>query len=94
MSLVQVRQQIDAKLEMLDARMLKADHALLYGPGTLIEEEQDSAADDEADGTSAKDEMLISQLNEIDRHAEAGESKLIPMKDTFEKAEQWLKITK
>jgi hypothetical protein len=93
MSLVQVRQEIDEKLDTLDETMLKAIHLLLHGPTPVKLEAPDESHNYESDGTLIKADVLIAQINEIDHQVETGETKLIPMKDAFENVEKWLKVT-
>lgn len=93
MSLVQVRQEIDEKLDTLDETMLKAIHLLLHGHTSVKPEGSDDGLNYETDGKLIKDDALITQINEIDRQVETGEAKLIPMEDAFENVEKWLKVT-
>lgn len=96
MSILLVRQQIDEKLDELSPEMLKAIHMLLYGPEAVVGKGERKEAPDEnyeADGSPISNDELVNQINEIDRQVEAGEMKLIPMEESFKKAEKWLRAT-
>lgn len=93
MSLVQVRQEIDEKLDELDAEMLKAIHTILYGPSTagrkndVIQQE-----DDEPDVDINGEPIDLDELDKISNQMENGEG--TPAEEVYKKAEQWLENSK
>lgn len=92
MSLVQVRQEIDEKLDMLDADMLKAIHTILFGTTSLIKEENAEIVGYEVDGTA------ISLKNFAEKAAkelkEVRNGNYTSLEDHKKETEEWLTRTK
>lgn len=93
MSIVQVRQEIDDKLDSLDASMLKAIHTILYGP-TAAGHKNDVLQEeiDEPDVDINGEPINLDELDEISNQMENGEG--IPAEEVYKKAEQWLENSK
>jgi len=92
MSLVQVRQEIDDKLDTLDASMLKAIHTILYGTSTSIEEENAEIVGYEVDGTAISLETFSEEAAKELKEVRKGN--YTSLEDHKKETEEWLTRTK